>query len=248
MRVLITGATGFVGRALVAKLLNQGNQVVAAVRNPTRARGQLGAEPAIIDINSDDALNEAVSDSDAIINLAGEGIFAGRWNNKRKALLRTSRLEVTGRLVAAIRSVSKRPRVFISTSAIGIYGDTADEEITESSTLGHDFLAQLCRDWEDEAKRVTKLGVRLVTLRLGIVMGLGGALQQMLVPFSLGLGGRLGSGRQWFSWIHIDDLVDLIVTALSNEQGVQFGAEARRDLKAHHDRPDIDRAERGVNA
>lgn len=217
MKILITGATGFVGRALVAKLLNQGHQVIAAVRNPTRARGQLGAEPAIIDIKSDGALNEAVSESNAIVNLAGEGLFVGRWNKNRKASLRKSRIEVTSRLVASMQAANKLPKVFISTSAIGIYGDTADEEITERSTLGDDFLAQLCHDWESEAERVTKLGVRLVTLRIGVVMGLGGALQKILPPFTLGFGGRLGTGRQWFSWIHIDDLVGLILTAVNND-------------------------------
>ncbi|MEZ4273629.1 MAG: TIGR01777 family oxidoreductase [Myxococcota bacterium] len=217
MRILVTGATGFVGRSLVSRLLGEGHQVIAAVRTPSQARNKLGADPEVICITDDRQLSDAVERADAVVNLAGEGIFSGRWSAERKKALVDSRIGVTRRLVETIGAAKERPSVMISASAVGAYGDSGDGPRTEASDLADDFLARLCRSWEEESQGVCEFGTRLVNLRIGVVMGQGGgALQRMLPPFRLGVGGRLGHGRQWFSWIHLDDLTGLISQAISS--------------------------------
>jgi uncharacterized protein len=201
MNVTVTGASGFIGRRLVTALTQQGHTVRALRRAEW---DMLAGEP------SPDALESA----DAVVHLAGEPV-AQRWTADAKRKIASSRLQGTRNLVTALSTLSRRPAVLICASAIGIYGDRGDEVLTESSPAGTGFLADLCRDWEKQASLAEALGIRVVRLRTGIVLGVdGGALQKMLPPFKAFVGGRLGSGRQWMSWIHVDDLVGLIIHAI----------------------------------
>jgi uncharacterized protein (TIGR01777 family) len=157
------------------------------------------------------------SDIDTVYHLAGESVFHGRWNNAKKERIRASRVDGTRHLVDGIAKAEKKPTTLICSSAVGFYGDRGDTPLTERSTGGDDFLAAVCRDWEAEALRAEELGIRVVLVRTGIVLGRGGgALKQMLPPFKLGLGGRIGSGRQYMPWIHIDDLIGIMLYAREN--------------------------------
>ncbi len=209
MHILITGGTGFIGLELVAGLLRDGHRVTVLTRDQAQALLRLpaGAE-ALADLASLDAV-------DAVVNLAGESLGAKRWNARRKQVFRDSRIGTTRRINDWMAGLARRPTVMVSGSAIGYYGPRGDETITEDSTPGEDFSARLCRDWEAEAIKAEALGVRVCRLRTGIVIGQpnaagGGALTQMLPAFRLGGGGPMGSGRQWMSWVHRDDLVALI--------------------------------------
>ncbi len=222
MRVLVTGATGFVGRRLCGVLNAEGHQVVALSRNPESARRKI---PTLERVHGWDPETgppplEAFVAVAGVVNLAGESV-AGRWTESKRQAIRNSRVVGTRHLVRGIAAASTTPRVLVSASAIGFYGDRSEEELTEDSAPGQDFLAQTCQDWEREALRAREYGVRVVNPRIGIVLGPeGGALEAMLLPFKLGAGGPLGSGRQWWSWVHRDDLARLIVFALdSNCQG-----------------------------
>lgn len=209
MHTLITGGTGFIGLELARRLRGDGHAVTVLTRDPERARGLLpGGTQAIDDLSP-------LTGVDAVVNLAGENLGAQRWNAARKRAFRASRLGITQRLNAWIAALPRRPWALVSGSAIGYYGPRGDETITEDSAPGDDFSATLCRDWEAEARQAEALGLRVCTLRTGIVLGpanaaSGGALAQMLPAFKLGAGGPMGSGRQWMSWVHRDDLVDLI--------------------------------------
>jgi uncharacterized protein (TIGR01777 family) len=220
MRVCVTGATGFIGRALIPVLRREGHTVVAWVRSGARARNLLGAEIEIVEAGEGiEALSRVVARCDAVINLAGEPILGGRWTRARRAVLRNSRVQTTRALVQAIAAARPRPLVLISGSAVGYYGDRGTERLGESSAPGSDFLSQLCQAWEAAARDVEGLGVRLVILRTGVVLGRdGGALAPMLLPFKLGVGGPVGSGRQYFPWIHLHDLVGIIATALVDDR------------------------------
>ena len=197
MRVLILGATGFIGRALVPRLRRDGHTIVAWVRSESRARSLLGAEVELLPSSrGPDALVSTLGTVDAVVNLAGEAIFGKRWTPERRRVLEESRVGVTRDLVRAIAAASPRPRVLVSGSAVGWYGDRGDERLTETSSPGDDFLARLCRDWEAAATAAEASGVRVVLLRTGVVLGRnGGALAQMLTPFKLGVGGPVGNGR-----------------------------------------------------
>jgi hypothetical protein len=220
MRVLVTGATGFIGRALVPVLRREGHSVVAWVRSEAQARARLGAEVELQPASSGIAgLTAALEQCDAVVNLAGEPIMGGRWTAARRRVLRDSRVAFTGQLVEALRAAPRRPRVLVSGSAVGYYGDRAGELLAEDAAPGSDFLAKLCGDWESAAKPAENLGLRVVTLRTGVVLGRdGGALAQMLPPFRLGAGGPVGSGRQYLPWIHLHDLVAIIAAALVDER------------------------------
>ena len=220
MNVFVTGATGFIGRALVLRLLGGGHTVSAWVRSVEHARSRLGVETELIPMAGGDAVLEAaVSRADAIVNLAGEPIVAGRWTLARKRALVESRVALTSRLVAAIQRATVRPRVLVSGSAIGLYGDRGSETLDEASREGGDFLASLCSRWESAALDAQALGVRVALIRTGIVLGPeGGALQKMLPLFRAGGGGRLGSGRQFMSWIHLRDLVEMFATAVTDSR------------------------------
>ena len=220
MRVLITGATGFIGRALIPLLQREGHSVVAWVRSEASARSLLGAEVELVPADAGfDGLVCAIERCDAVVNLAGEPLMGGRWTASRRAILEDSRVKVTDLLVRAIAAAGTRPGVFISGSAVGYYGDRAEEILTETSTSGDGFLARLCREWESAAQPAEMLGLRVVRLRTGVVLGrAGGALAQMLPPFEFGLGGPIGSGKQYLPWIHLHDLVKIIAVALVDDR------------------------------
>jgi uncharacterized protein len=210
VKIAVTGATGFIGRSLCAELARRGHQVVALSRDPARARELLPAAEAV----AWGGESQPLPPVDALVNLAGEPI-AGRWTDEKKRRIRESRVAGTRRLVAAIRSTEPRPAVLVSVSAVGYYGDRGEETLTEFSSSGDGFLADLCREWEAQAQQAVELGVRVARFRLGVVLaGDGGALRSMLLPFRLGLGGPLGSGRQWFSWVHRADVIGLLLFAL----------------------------------
>ena len=205
MHFLITGGSGFIGSALSRSLVADDHRVTVLTRSSARARPRLPSAVALIE-NLD-----AARGVDAVVNLAGENLAAHRWNAARKREFRASRIATTRRLVDAMSAQPQRPRVLVSGSGVGWYGARADEELDEGAESGDDFSAQLCRDWEAEAARAAALGVRVCSVRTGIVLGKdGGALKRMLPPFRLGIGGRMGTGRQWMSWIARDDLVALI--------------------------------------
>jgi hypothetical protein len=217
---LITGATGFIGRALVPRLQRDGHSVAAWVRSEVRARGLLGADVEMVRADAGpDALVQVIERCDAVVNLGGEPVMGGRWTAARRAILEHSRVALTDRLVQALIDARTRPGVFVSGSAVGYYGDRADELLTETSAAGDDFLARLCRRWERAAQPAEDLGVRVVRLRTGVVLGrAGGALARMLPAFELGLGGPVASGRQYLPWIHLHDLVKVIAVALVDER------------------------------
>jgi uncharacterized protein (TIGR01777 family) len=219
MNILITGATGFVGRRLCEMLHQAGHTVRALSRDSVAAKQRVPLLKEVFPWNPLQELPplQAFEGCDAVINLAGESI-AGRWTAPKKQLIRDSRVLGTKNLVNAFAQLSSRPKVLISASAIGYYGDRGEETLTEDAAPGSDFLAQVCRDWENEALKAESLGMRVVRLRIGLVLGRGGGTLQALLPlFRVGLGGPLGSGRQWWSWIHRDDLCRLIVQILANE-------------------------------
>jgi uncharacterized protein (TIGR01777 family) len=214
MELLITGGTGFIGRALCRRLLADGHRLTVLSRWPRRVPALCGAG-----VSAVASLSELPRDRrfDAVINLAGEGIADRPWSAARKQLLRDSRIGVTAALCDWIAAAASPPALLISGSAVGYYGSRGDQLLDEAAPVGADFAAHLCRDWEVEAARVEALGVRLCLLRTGLVLGGdGGMLARLKLPFSLGLGGRLGDGRQWMSWIHRDDLVALIVYLLDH--------------------------------
>jgi uncharacterized protein (TIGR01777 family) len=220
MRVFVTGATGFVGRALIPRLQRDGHAVVAGVRSPARARSLLGAEVELLHVDTaPDGLVAAIERSDAVVNLAGEPLMGGRWTGARRAALEESRVAVTEQLVRAMAEAKSRPRAFISGSAVGYYGDRAEEPLTESSRGADDFLARLCRRWENAAHDADRLGARVVRLRTGVVLGrAGGVLARMLPSFQVGVGGRVGSGKQYMPWIHLHDLVKIVAVALVDDR------------------------------
>lgn len=222
MRVAITGATGFIGRRLVRRLLDDGHAVVALSRDVARARTAL---PVSCDVEPSDpqagpTAPAVLAAVDALVHLAGESVAAGRWTAARKRAIRESRIAGTRAVVAACGQMpaADRPRVLVGASAIGIYGDRGDEELDEESAPGGGFLADVCADWEAATRPAANLGIRTAIIRIGIVLGRhGGALGKMLPLFRLGAGGRLGSGRQWMSWIHVDDLVELFARVLMDD-------------------------------
>lgn len=221
MRIFITGGSGLVGRRLMPRLVQRGDQPVVLTRNTAQATARLGNQAELVE--GDPMLPgpwmERVSGADAIINLVGEGIFNARWSDSFKATLRDSRIRSTQNLVAAIGKAQAKPKVLISGSAIGYYGFHGDEELTESARAGDDFLAHLCVEWEQAAQAVEAMGLRPVLLRTGVVLDRdGGALAQMMLPFKLFVGGKVGSGKQWVSWIHHGDETGIILLALDNPQ------------------------------
>ena len=211
MKILVTGATGFVGRALVARLAADGHAVIALSRDPDRAGETLGVEAV-----ETDRAHEALSRCDAVVHLAGETL-EGRWTAAKKERIRTSRLEGTRALVQALSRAEPRPRTLVQASAVGWYGDRRDE-VDESGSPGDGYLAGICQAWEQAGAPAEALGLRRVVVRIGVVLGTGGGVLRRLVPMARkGLAGRVGSGRQPMPWIHRDDLVELLVRALTDE-------------------------------
>jgi uncharacterized protein (TIGR01777 family) len=217
MKILVTGSTGLVGTALVGALAGAGHTVCRLIRPESAARG--GAKDGF-DTPWNPATGElggAAIKADAVVNLSGASIGGGRWTAERKALLRSSRVETTRALVTALAKMNARPRALVSASAIGYYGSRGDENLTEESAAGKDFLARLTQEWEAEAVKAEALGIRVVRARFGIILARhGGALAKMLLPFKLGVGGRLGTGQQWMSWVTLDDVVGILRFALEN--------------------------------
>ncbi|MHB1047589.1 MAG: TIGR01777 family oxidoreductase [Thermoanaerobaculia bacterium] len=213
MRVVVTGGTGFLGRALVAALAGRGDEAVVVTRDPSRAQLPAGARAVAWD-----GLATAVDGADAVVNLAGETI-AQRWTAVAKARIVGSRAQAAERVGAALRAAKSPPAVLVNASAVGYYGNRDDEELTEESLAGSGFLAETTLAWERAAREAVPDGVRLVLLRTGFVLGEeGGGLSKMLIPFRFGLGGPLGSGRQWVPWIHRDDLVALLLATLDDSR------------------------------
>lgn len=220
----VTGATGLIGPALVAALRDRGAQVTVLSRDPARAEARLGAAgPAGVEAVRWDLMNEpaparALAGRDAVVHLAGENV-AQRWTSKAKQAIRESRVAGTRHLVAGLRGAEPRPRTLVSASAIGYYGHRGEEPLDEDARAGEDFLARVCADWEYEAARASELGLRVVQVRSGVVLDRdGGALGKMLPPFRLGIGGPVAGGRQYISWIHRDDLIGMILTAIADER------------------------------
>ncbi|MCM2279204.1 MAG: TIGR01777 family oxidoreductase [Oligoflexia bacterium] len=214
MRVLVTGATGFIGRELCKKIVSEGHELVALMRNPVRARDLL---PPPYDAYAWDMLKgppfeQALHGVDAIFHLAGDSVGEGRWTRARREAILSSRVEGTRNLIEGLRrQKGPRPQVLVSASAIGFYGDRGEELLTEEATPGGGFLSEVCVKWEREAAKAAELGMRVVSVRLGMVLGPeGGALERILPIFRSGWGGRLASGRQWMSWIHLADAVGLL--------------------------------------
>lgn len=203
-RVLVSGASGLIGSALIPSLKSRGFRVIRLVRGTAPGADQIPWDPT-------KPLSPAtVSSFHAIIHLSGETV-ATRWSNSKKSKIRASRIESTHNLALAVAKAEKRPQLLLTASAIGYYGNRGDEVLREESSLGAGFLAEVCRDWEAAAQPASDAGVRCAQIRTGVVLSPdGGALQKMLPPFRMGVGGTLGSGRQWMSWIHIQDMVGAI--------------------------------------
>lgn len=217
--LLVTGASGFVGSRLCGAAVEKGHRVIALSRTPETAAALLPHAERVEAWRPDSELvpSSALSHIKAVVHLAGETIGA-RWNPDKKQRIRESRVNSTNQLVESLSKVETKPEVLVCASAIGFYGDSGDEEFTEDSPQGNDFLAEVCQDWELAAQKAEALGIRVVRVRLGHVFGKdGGLLGKMLPPFYMGLGGRLGSGTQWMSWIHTDDVAGIILYAVENQ-------------------------------
>jgi len=221
MKIAITGATGFIGAKLVSKLAIE-HQIVIFTRNVEKARSTFNAsllsnlEFVSYTPKQAGEWQKKIDGCDAVVNLAGAPI-AERWTTDYKREILESRQLGTRMIVEAISQGENKPKVLINASAIGYYGTSETETYTEISPAGSDFLAEVCQSWENEAQKVTSEGVRLVIFRLGIVLGNGGALAKMIPPFKIFAGGPIGSGKQWFSWVHIDDVVSMIENALMSD-------------------------------
>jgi uncharacterized protein (TIGR01777 family) len=210
-RVLVTGASGLIGTALLASLEPQGTQIVCLVRGRASNAAQVSWDP------MGPLAPAAVSGFDTVIHLAGESIV-GRWTEQKRKAIRQSRVQGTRNLASALAQSEAKPRVLVCASAVGFYGNRGDELLREDSPSGRGFLPEVCREWEDASRIVAEAGIRTVNIRIGLVLSAkGGALEKMLTPFKLGLGGRIGSGRQWWSWIHVDDIVGAIHHAIHTE-------------------------------
>ncbi len=216
MKVAITGATGFVGSRLVERLQAEGHQPLILTRNRSAALRRF-PKLEIVDYTPTESgsWQKAIAGCDAVVHLAGEPIAENRWTPQHKQEILNSRQLGTQKIVEAIAQANPKPNVLVNASAIGYYGTSETASFDETSSPGNDFLAEVCQAWESQAEKVKDYGVRLVILRFGIVLGNGGALAKMIPPFKMFAGGPLGNGQQWFSWIHRDDLVNLILEALT---------------------------------
>jgi uncharacterized protein (TIGR01777 family) len=215
--LLVTGASGFVGSRLGSVAAETGHRVIALSRTPETAAAPYAERVEAWRPDTELVPSSVLNDIGAVVHLAGETIGT-RWNPDKKQRIRDSRVNSTNQLVESLSKVETKPEVLVCASAIGFYGDSGDEEFTEDSPPGNDFLAEVCQDWELEAQKAEALGIRVVRIRLGHVFGKdGGLLGKMLPPFYMGLGGRLGSGSQWMSWIHIDDVAGIILYAIENQ-------------------------------
>ncbi|HXF38810.1 MAG TPA: TIGR01777 family oxidoreductase [Blastocatellia bacterium] len=217
MKILISGATGLIGRALCHVLNEDGHTIVGVSRSSRKPSGLNVGEMYQWDSQAGPPPEAALNQVDAVINLAGEPIAAKRWSDQQKKSIRDSRIVTTRNLVEGMRRAKRKPEVFVSSSAVGYYGNRGDERLEETSPPGRGFMSEVCQEWEREAARASELGIRVVFVRTGVVLSAdGGALEKMLPPFKMGAGGRLGSGKQWFPWIHIDDIVGIFRHSIVN--------------------------------
>ncbi len=217
MRITLTGATGFLGRTLVQRLSANGHSICLLTRKPVTGLAE-NVEIFMWDPPRVAPPAESLEMSDAVIHLAGTPVNQ-RWTAEAKNELRASRIDSTRTLVQSLSALGRRPPLLLSASAIGFYGERGDELLDESSSVGEGFLASLSEDWEKQANLARSLGMRVNCLRTGIVLGKGGALESMLPPFRFGVGGKLGTGQQWMSWIHVDDWVGMVLHLLENQIG-----------------------------
>ena len=248
MKILITGATGEIGRAICQQLVNEESQVVVLTRRQPGTIGLSGVSAFRWEPEAESPPAQAWEDVDAVIHLAGEPVAASRWTEEQKRRIRDSRVKSTRNLVAGMSVAPKRPKILISASAVGFYGDRGDEILNEGSGSGDGFLSDVCKEWEFESARARELGLRVALVRIGVALSpTGGALKKMLTPFKMGLGGRIGSGRQWFPWIHIDDIAGIFRHALMTSTidgpingvspGIVTNQDFTRELAAALNRP-----------
>jgi hypothetical protein len=218
LNIVIAGGTGFIGTALAEKLVASNHSVVVLTREPQRTAALSERKQSVQwDAKTVGPWVEALATTDAVVNLVGENIGGKRWSVTQKKELAQSRMQSTALLIQGMRGMKKRPSVFVNASAVGYYGNVPAGEVPEEHPPGSDFLAQLCVQWEREAMKAAALGLRVVTIRSGIILSKeGGALPKMLFPFRLFVGGPLGTGKQWFPWIHLDDEIRAIQFALES--------------------------------
>lgn len=215
MKVLISGATGLIGRNITQKLISRGDEVIILTRSVKHAKKIIPDATTYIDWETD-LFDQQIFEINAVINLAGENVMARRWSDSHKKKILESRVISTRNLIEFISKLETKPEVFVSASAIGIYG-TDNREVDENSNEGDDFLASVVKEWENESKKVDQLSIRRVNIRIGIVLEKKeGALAKMIFPFKYFIGGPIGSGKQWISWIHIEDIVEIFLFSLDN--------------------------------
>ena len=218
-KIVITGATGSIGRILMQKLIARKDEVIIFTRNIEKAKSEIPDAVRYVkwDYQKPDEWKDQLNRVDVVVHLAGVNLSSKRWNEEFKKLAYDSRVLSTRNLVQAISFVEKKPKTFICASAVGYFGNRYDEILNEESLPGNDYMANLCKDWEAEAAKVEQLGVRRISVRTGLVLSKDeGVLKQLYLPFKLFVGGPLGNGRQWFPWIHIDDIVGIYLHAIDN--------------------------------
>jgi len=219
MKIIVTGSSGLIGSALVAALIRRGDEVTCLVRGAAHARRADGAREVLWNPARGELDAADIEGHDAAVHLAGDPIAEGRWTEEKKRRIRESRAQGTQLLAATLAKLKTPPSVMASASAVGYYGDRGDETLTETSAPGADFLSGVCREWEASTEAAKAAGIRVVLLRFGVVLsGRGGALTKMLTPFKFGAGGKIGSGRQYMSWIALEDAVGAILHALAHEE------------------------------
>jgi uncharacterized protein len=217
MKIVIFGGSGFLGKHLIPRLLASGHSITLITRRPSAVTKDPFPSIDVEEWSTPERLAIVLDGIDAIVNLAGESIGAKRWTAARKNKILTSRVETTRAIVQTIERMSKKPSVLLSASAVGYYGNVENDEVTETHPPGNDFLANVCVRWEEGARKADRFGVRVVLPRTGIVLARdGGALQRMLLPFRLFVGGPIGTGKQWFPWIHIEDEIDAMTYLLEH--------------------------------
>jgi uncharacterized protein (TIGR01777 family) len=219
MKIIVSGASGLVGAALTQSLRDQGHKVLHLVRKPARAPKEVSSTEIRWDPLSAQVDVPGLEGANAVVHLSGANISEGRWTPARKDVLRSSRIDSTRVLVDSLARLRQKPQVLVSASAVGYYGNRGDEMLAESAHPGSDFLSLLARDWEAEAMRAAQSGIRTVILRFGVILSAqGGALPEMIRPFKFGAGGRLGSGRQWMSWVALEDAIGIIQSSIANPE------------------------------